>query len=119
MVNPHRKALERMWKDQCTIIQGVKVTDPETKLTGFQESPLLENQPCKLSFETLTSSEGDPVAAVGQTVKIFCSPDVIVPAGCKVIVTRRNQVFTYASSGEPGVFTDHQEIILTLWKGWA
>lgn len=122
MVNVRRKALEKLWKDRCTVIQRVAVTDPDTKLTDFEEQPLLKNQPCKLSFETLSTTEGDPVASISQAVKLFLSPDVVIPAGCKVIVTRPNDLertFTFASSGEPGVFSDHQEIALKPFRGWA
>ena len=122
MVSAQRKALEKLWKDRCTIIQRVEVTDPDTMLTDFEEKPPLQDQPCKLSFETLTSAEGDPVATVSQVVKLFLSPDVVVPAGCKVIVTRPNdleRVFTFSSSGVPGVFSNHQEIPLKLFRGWV
>lgn len=122
MVNAQRKALERLWKDRCTVYKQEKVKDPTTKLTDFVETPLLQDQPCKLSFETLTPSSGDPVAAVSQTVKLFLSPDVEIPAGCKIVVTRLNNLerkFTYSKSGEAGVFTNHQEIQLEPWKGYA
>lgn len=117
-----RKALEKLWTDRATITQWEKVTDPETKLTEFQETPLLENVPCKLSFETLTSSNGEPVAAVQQAVKLFLSPDVTIPPGCKVTITRPNETertLVFQSSGEPGMFHNHQEIQLELFKGWA
>lgn len=122
MVSAQRKALERLWKDRCTIYTQEKVKDPTTKLTDFEEKPLLQDQPCKLSFETLTSSSGDPVAAISQTVKLFLSPDVEIPAGCKIVVTRFNDLerqFTYSKSGEAGVFTNHQEIQLEPFKGYA
>ena len=122
MVSAQRKALERMWRDRCTIIKRVKVTDPDTKLTDFSETPLLENQPCKLSFEKLTSTDGENTAAKFQNVKLFLSPDVVIPAGCKIVVQRFNEIdreFTFSNSGEAGVFTNHQEIYLTIWKGWA
>lgn len=122
MVNAQRKALERLWKDRCTVYHRVKVKDPKTKITDFEEKPLLQDQPCKLSFETLTSSTGDPVAAVSQAVKLFISPDVKIPAGCKIVVTRFNDLertFTYSKSGEAGVFTNHQEIPLVPFKGYA
>ena len=115
-------ALRRLWTDSVTIYHREKVTDDDTKITGFQETPLLEDQPCKLSFETLNSTDGEPVAAVSQVIKLFLSPDITVPAGCKVVVTRPNdteRVLTYASSGEPGVFHNHQEIILIPFEGWA
>lgn len=115
-------ALRRLWTDTATITQYGKVTDAETKLTEFQETPLLENVPCKLSFETLASSEGEPVAPLRQTVKLFLSPDVTVPPGCKVTVTRPNdtsRTLVFKSTGEPGMFHNHQEIQLELFRGWA
>ena len=122
MVNAQRKALERLWKDRCTVYHRVKVTDPKTKLTDFDEKPLLQDQPCKLSFETLNSTDGDHVATVAQSVKLFISPDVEIPAGCKIVVTRFNDLeltFSYSRSGEPGIFTNHQEIMLEPFKGYA
>ena len=122
MVSAQRKALERLWKDHCSVFVKTKVTDSTTKLTDFEETPLLQDQPCKLSFETLNSSDGDPVATVAQSVKLFLSPDVEIPAGCKIVVTRFNDLerqFIYSKSGEAGVFTNHQEILLEPWKGYA
>ena len=106
-----RTALERLWKDRCSIFIREEVTDPVTHLTDSEEKPLLQDQPCKLSLATAQ-----------QVVKLFLSPDVKVPAGCKIIVTRPNDVertFTYSRSGEPGVFSNHQEIMLEPFRGWA
>ena len=125
MVNAHRKALERLWRDRCTVYIREEHTDPDTNVTDFQETVLLEDQPCKLSFEKLTSTDEDHVATVSQGVKLFLSPDVVIPPGCKIIVQRFNRQtepvreFTFSQSGEAGVFTDHQEIYLELWKDWA
>ena len=75
--------------------------------------------------EKLTSTDGENVAAKFQNVKLFLSPDVVIPAGCKIAVQRFNREgelvleFIFSRSGEAGVFTNHQEIYLTLWKGWA
>lgn len=122
MVNRHRQALERLWKDRCWVYTQEEVTDPSTKLTDFQEKPLFEDQPCKLSFENLTTTDENHVATVAQGVKLFLSPDVVIPPGCKIVVHRFNELereFTYSQSGEAGVFTNHQEITLALWNGWA
>lgn len=73
-----RTALERLWKDRCSIFIREEVTDPVTHLTDSEEKPLLQDQPCKLSFETLTSTNGDEVATAQQVVKLFLSPDVKV-----------------------------------------
>ena len=125
MVNAHRKALERMWKDRCSIIVRAEQTNTETNLTDFQETPLFEDQPCKLSFEKQTTTDENHVATVAQVVKLFLSPDLVIPPGCKIVVQRFNREgelvreFNYSQSGEAGVFTDHQEITLSLWDGWA
>ncbi len=114
--------LERLWRDRCTIYQKIKVTDPDTKLTDFKEIATLQDQPCKLSFETLAAAGGDSVAAIAQSVKLFLSPDVMIPPGCKIVVQRFNQPereFIYAQSGEAGVFSGHQEIPLKPFRGYA
>ena len=122
MVNAQRKALERLWTDRCSVYVQVGATDPVTHLTDFEEMPLLLDQPCKLSFETLASANGDELPVVSQSVKLFLSPDVAVPAGCKIVVVRPNsleRIFTFAQSGEAGVFTNHQEILLVPFRGYA
>lgn len=116
-----KTALEFLWKDRCSIFHQVEVTDPSTHLTGFDEQPLLENQPCKLSFENLSSTNGDETPIVAQAVKLFIGLDVVIPAGCKIVVTRPNneREFTFAKSGEAGIFSNHQEINLVLFKEYA
>ena len=120
-----RKALERTYEGRATVYEYQSVRDPDTFLTDFKEVTVLEDQPCKLSFEKLTSTDGENVAAKFQNVKLFLSPDVVIPAGCKIAVQRFNRQgelvreFVFSHSGEAGVFTNHQEIYLTLWKGWA
>lgn len=106
-----RTALERLWKDRCSIFIREEVTDPVTHLTDSEEKPLLQDQPCKLSFETLTSTNGDEVATAQQVVKLFLSPDVKVPAGCKIIqhnstiqfpVVKEGARLTLERKGTPG-----------------
>lgn len=99
------------------------MTDPFTKLTDFMEIPVIHEEPCKLSFQTLAvNDEGDAAAKLTQSVKLFLSPDLEIPAGCKIVVKRFGAVpreFVYARSGEPGAFTNHQEVPLTAWKEYA
>ena len=113
-----RKALESTYEGRATVVEYQKVKD-EWGMTNFQEVTVLENQPCKLSFETLTSSNGDPVATVSQSVKLFLSPDVVIKAGSKIIVTQNGRTTEYSNSGVPAVYPTHQEIMLTLFEGWA
>ena len=119
MVNAHRKALERMWKDRCSIIVQAEQTNPDTNLTDFQETPLFENQPCKLSFEKQTATDENHVATVSQGVKLFLSPDVSIKPGSKITVTQNGVTTEYSSSGVPAKYPTHQEIMLKLFERWA
>lgn len=109
--------------NECTKVGPPSLSNQKVKdeygMTNFQEVTVLEDQPCKLSFETLTSSNGDPVATVSQSVKLFISPDVVIKAGSKIIVTQHGRTTEYSNSGVPAVYPTHQEIMLTLFNGWA
>jgi hypothetical protein len=47
--------LKRLWRDTCSITEHREHTNND-KSTGFQDVVVLENQPCKLSFETLQAA---------------------------------------------------------------
>ena len=114
-----QRALQKLWTDRCTVIVRVKKKDEQSKLTDFVEETLFEEEPCKLSFESLSTTGEGNVPSLDQAAKLFMSNEKEVPAGSKIIVTRQGKTFTFARSGEPGWFTWHQEINLELWKRWA
>lgn len=115
-----KKALQTLWNDLCTVYVQTKTQNPNNKRTEFVESVLFENQPCKLSFESLNSaSENGNVSTITQSAKLFLDDELSVPSGSKIVVVRGNNTFTFKKSGEPGVFTYHQEIPLVLFDGWA
>ena len=113
------KALRMLWKDLSTVVVREERIDPETKLTDFVEVTLIEDEPCKLSFETMRSTQEDHAAAATQETKLFLPSELVIPAGSKIIVTRADRTFEFARSGEPEVYTHHQEIPLEKWKRWA
>lgn len=120
MVSVTRKAIESLYKGTCTIYEYQPVTNPITKITKHQEVPVLENQPCKLSFERVTSvNQTDTAGAVKQTIKLFLAPEIEVKPGSKIAVTQNGRTGNYKNSGEPAVLSSHQEIELILFKGWA
>jgi len=119
MVN-QRKALELLWKDTCSIIIRQESQNPINKRIEFGEVPVYENQPCKLSFKTITSTtDNNNAALVTQATKLFLAPEVNIPAGSKITVTHNGKTTDYEKSGEPANFSNHQEIPLELFKGWA
>lgn len=114
-----RKAIEKMYIGTCTITEYQKVTK-ENKSTGFQEVIVLENQPCKLSFERITTTnQTETAAALIQITKVFIAPEIVVKPGSKLTITQNGVTTEFKNSGEPGMFGTHQEIILDLFKGWS
>ena len=117
-----RKALEEFWTDSFTVYQKQKVTDPVTHITDFEEVQILTDIPCHLSIQSGPPAQGDPVASVSQSVQLFLSPDITIPPGCKIVVTRQNAVpreMVFTSSGIPGFFHNHQTINLVLFERYA
>lgn len=122
MVSARRRALERTWRDRCSVLAQRRVTDEETGLTDFEETALCDAVPCRLSFERLSAAGEGCAAAVSQSVKLFLAPEREIPAGCKIVVTRAGEPerkLTFARSGEPAYYGDHQEILLEQFRGYA
>lgn len=116
-----RAALEKFhYKDLCSVVEFQDVKDPKTKLTGKQEVTVLEDQPCRLSFETIKGAAGSQTAAaVSQIIKLFIAPDVMITPGSKIVITHEGRTGEYSGSGLSAVYPTHQEIVLTTFERWA
>lgn len=115
-----RKAVESTYEGVCTVMERRDVRDEKTKITRKEEAPVIENQPCKLSFEKLTAAQQtETAAALAQGAKLFIAPEMKIKAGSKIIVEQNGVITEYSASGEPAVYLSHSEYILELFKGWA
>jgi hypothetical protein len=115
-----RKAIESLYIGRCSVYEYQSVTDPVTKIAEPGEVPVLTNQSCRLSFKTISSVSSDNGAApVTQIVKLFIAPEIVIKPGSKITVTQNSVTADYQSSGQPAVYSGHQEIILKLFAGWA
>ncbi len=114
-----RAAIEMMYQGTCTVTEHQKVKK-ENKTTGFQDVIVLTNQPCKLSFSNITTTNQTETAAlVAQTAKVLIAPEIQIKPGSKLTITQNGITTEYENSGEPALFNTHQEISLVLFKGWA
>ncbi|MGG0718683.1 hypothetical protein ABE096_13960 [Robertmurraya massiliosenegalensis] len=119
-MNPVRKAIESMYKGVCTIKEYRDVKDPNTHISRKQEVEVIKDQPCRLSYSKITSTgQSNSSSPVIQTIKLFISPDIEVKPGSKLIVTQNGKTTEFARSGEPALYTHHQEITLELFKEYA
>lgn len=116
-----RKAIESIYSGVCTIIECQDVRDEKTKITRKNEEiSVVENQPCKLSFEKLNAVlQTDAATKQTQGAKLFIAPEINVKPGSKIIVEQNGVTTEYSASGVPAVYPSHAEIMLELFKGWA
>lgn len=115
-----RRAIERLYTGVCTVMEYGSFRDEVSKITRQAERTVLEGQPCCLSFEkTTAAAPTDTAAEVVQGVKLFLAPEVEVKPGSKIIVEQAGRRFEFAASGQPAVYGSHQEVALSLWRGWA
>ena len=114
-----RKAIESLYGGKCSITEYQKIKK-ENGSTGFQETTVIENQPCRISFKTVTSAkEGAMNQSITQVIKLFLAPEITVKTGSKITVTQNGITTEYKSSGQPAMYETHQEIILELFDGWS
>lgn len=113
-----RKAIESTYSGLCQVIEYGAVRDEASKITRQAEAVVLENVPCRLSFEKAPAAvQTDTAAAVGQSVKLFLAPEVVIKPGSKIIVEQNGRRDEYAASGEAAVYSSHQEVMLEIFKG--
>ena len=118
MVNT-KAALKTLWKDKLMVTEYQKVTK-SNKSTGFEEVVVLDDEPCKLSYSTLqTTNQNETEAELVQVTKVFLDDAIKIKSGSKITVRRRDETLEFSQSGLPGIFTNHQEIVLVPFAGWA
>ncbi len=116
-----RKHFEMLYDCKCDIVEHQEI-QRKNKSTGFDEITTLTKQPCKISYESISTVNivDDNSTKKALSTKLFISPDIEVKTGSKVIVTNNlGQITEYKSSGEPAIYDTHQEIMLELFGGWS
>ena len=104
--NAARKAIESTYSGVCTIIERRDVRDEKTKITRKNnEVVVVENQPCKLSFEKANAvSQTETAAVQSQGAKLFIAPEIAVKPGSKIIVKQNGATTVFSASGVPAVY---------------
>lgn len=122
MVNiaAYKKAVQSLWTGLATITVREGVLNPANGRTEPVERVTATAQPCRISHQTVKSTEPTQEAAlVAQTVTLYIDPSVDIPEGSKVTVTQNGVTCDYERSGKAAVYSTHQEVPLELFKEWA
>ncbi|WP_129600463.1 DUF6093 family protein [Anaerophilus nitritogenes] len=118
MVNIHRKAIESLYLDKCTISRLGKTEDPDTRETIQGYNTIYENQPCRISQKSLAvNTQTEAENKIMYETKLFISPEIEIKQGDRLIVSRNNLSRKY-TAGEPFIYSSHQEVSIQR-KEWA
>ena len=100
MVKSYQDALRRLWDGLCDVYVLETAVNKANGRDEPTEVQKLHGEPCRLSF-----------SIISKTAEI--------PAGSKIVVTQEGRTTAYARSGEPAVYSCHQEIPLVPFKEYA
>lgn len=79
-----------------------------------------ENVPCRVMYKSMThAGESGTIGEITQVIRLYLSPEVVVKAGSRVLVTTNGVETAYACAGEPALYISHQEVELKLKDRWA
>lgn len=118
MIDGYGLSIQMLFTDSFSIVSKTKYKD-SNGATRFREETIASGIPCRVSFQTLSSVNGDNVQAVGKTAKLFCSPSITVPEGSHIVVLRKGKEMHFRSSGDPAIYEEHQEIMMETAKDYA
>lgn len=114
--------MTKAFDNKCNIFSYEKVLLPN-KSTFLQETLILQDIPCKLSFRY------DKKVVTSKEVGNFLNQDVLVflpinleediKAGSKFVVTYLGEELTFTNSSVPIKYVTHQEVRLTSAKDIA
>ena len=110
-----KNPLARLWAGKATVYEYQDITDPVTFQTTQREVAVLEDEPCRLSYnrEQATNIQSG-AAVVSQSITLFVRPDLVIKPGSVIEITQHGVTEKYKGSGQPAVYCNHQEIILEL-----
>ena len=115
-----KKALESLYEGLCSVYEYKQVKDATTQITGKKEVLVLTDIPCRLSSKSVVSSnQSENVNYAEKEIKLFLSKDIEIKAGSKIVVTQNGVTNAYKNSGVPAVHSNHQEIVLEIFKEWT
>ena len=113
-----RKWLEMTYDGTMTVMGSRKANvDGETVVTP--DAVLYADVPCALSFSgEPNGNQSEDAGEIGYQGTIFCAPELMIPAGCRITVTQYGKTYALVYSGEGIVYPTHQQLSVTR-KGRA
>lgn len=111
-----KNPLAKLWIGRATIYEYQDVVDPVTYQTTQEEVAVVNDEPCRISYNFEQSTNmSNGAAVVSQSIRLFIRPDLVINPGSVIEVTQHGVTQKYKGSGSPAVYCNHQEITLELY----
>lgn len=106
-----------LWTGKATIYEYQHITDKDTYQTTLKLTPVLMDEPCRLSYnhEQATNIQNG-AAVVSQSITLFIRNDLVIKPGSVIEVTQNGVTERYKGSGQPAIYSNHQQIILQIYE---
>lgn len=109
--------LSLLWTGKCTIYEYRDITHPNTFQTRKELVSVLTDEPCRISYNREQATNiSSGAAVVSQSITLFIRRDLVVNPGSVIEITQNGVTVKYKGSGQPAVYTNHQEIVLQLYE---
>jgi hypothetical protein len=123
VVNVKSNPLAILWIGRATIYEYQTITDPETFKSTQKLVAVVENEPCRVSYENRTHNQmistDKGATKIEQEITLFIRPDITIKPGTVIEVNQHNRTVKYKSSAKSALYTNHQEISLDLYEDYA
>lgn len=107
-----KEILESTYWDTCDVFRNTE-TETEDGETVFQEQQVHSGLPCALSKASNGYNANQDVPnEIKYASVLFLSPNYLILAGDKIIITQENGIQRTFKAGEAFVYSSHQEIPL-------
>jgi hypothetical protein len=109
--------LALLWTGRCTIYEYQDVKDEETYQSTQKLVPVLEDEPCRLSYNHEQATDiRSGAAVVSQSITLFIRNDLVIKPGSVISITQNGVTEKYKGSGQPAIYSNHQEIVLQIYE---
>lgn len=72
-----RQAIENTYDCLCDVIEYKSAKNNVNKRTEYKEETILEKQPCRVSYKTITNTnQSETENSVTQIIKLFIAPEI-------------------------------------------
>lgn len=115
-----KNILNKLYTGVCNIYEYSNILDENSKTIKQFINIKYENINCRVSYynnsyNILSSKEDTFNNIITQKIKLFLDNDIDIKAGSIIEVTQNGKTTKYKNSGEPVIYSNHQEIILDIF----